>query len=271
MLALIAGSGRLPAILSARAPTRPLIAAMDGHPPDGLEPDVVFRIERLGGLLAELRERGVTEICLAGAVRRPPLDPAALDAATAPLVPRLMQAIAAGDDAALRAVIAIFEEAGFAVRAAHDIAPDLLPPPGVPTRRRPQAGDERDAQRAAAILDATGALDLGQAAAVWRGQALALEGSFGTDWMLDSLSRRPDLPTGESGGLLYKAPKPGQERRADLPAIGPDTVRRAAKARLDGIVIEAGGVMALEADALVAEADAANLFLWIREPGCASS
>ena len=108
-----------------------------------------------------------------------------------------------------------------------------------------------------------GAADVGQACAVLNGQALAIEGVFGTDWMLRSLANRPD---GE-GGLLYKAPKPDQDRRADLPAIGPDTVRGAADAGLDGIVIEAGGVILLDRDAVVATCDRMGLFLWSRAPG----
>ena len=66
-------------------------------------------------------------------------------------------------------------------------------------------------------------------------------------------------------GVLYKAPKPGQDRRIDLPAIGPGTVERAAAAGLAGIAVEAGGVMILGFAATVAAADAAGLFLWARE------
>ena len=67
-------------------------------------------------------------------------------------------------------------------------------------------------------------------------------------------------------GVLYKGPKPGQDRRLDLPAVGPGTLRGAAAAGLAGVVVEAGGVMILDHAATVAAADAAGLFLWAREP-----
>ena len=67
-----------------------------------------------------------------------------------------------------------------------------------------------------------------------------------------------------SGGVLAKAPKPGQDRRVDLPAIGPGTVDRAAAAGLEGIVIATGGVMVLDLAETIARADAAGLFLWVR-------
>lgn len=82
--------------------------------------------------------------------------------------------------------------------------------------------------------------------------------------MLAGLRDRPAwLPP---GGLLFKAPKPGQDRRIDLPTIGADTVRNAAAAGLEGIVIEAGGVLMLDAEATIDEADENGLFIWIREP-----
>ena len=68
-------------------------------------------------------------------------------------------------------------------------------------------------------------------------------------------------------GVLFKGPKPGQDRRIDLPAIGPGTIERAAAAGLAGVAIEAHGVMILGAAATVAAADAAGLFLWAREAG----
>ena len=70
-----------------------------------------------------------------------------------------------------------------------------------------------------------------------------------------------DLP----GYGFAKAPKPGQERRIDLPTIGPQTVAGAAKAGLAGLVIEAGGVIVLAREAVIAACDAAGLFLWARE------
>lgn len=89
-----------------------------------------------------------------------------------------------------------------------------------------------------------------------------MEAALGTDWMLASLKARTDGP----GGLFFKAPKPGQDNRVDLPTIGPDTVAAIVEAGLHGIVIEAGGVMVLDLDRTIAEADAARRFLWVREP-----
>lgn len=261
MLALIAGTGALPGEVVARLDTRPLICALEGFEPDDLTPDLVFPLEQLGSFIAQIKARGVTEICMAGAVRRPPVDPARIDAQTMPLVPILQKAIMSGDDGALRAIIGIFEDAGMTVRAAHEIAPEILPPLGCLTQAQPSDSDLGDVDRAAGILRAMGSSDIGQACVVLKGQALAVEGIFGTAWMLQSLTQRPDA----GGGILFKGPKPDQDRRADMPAIGPDTVTDAVSAGLTGIVIEKGGVIVLDRARVVAECDRLGIFLLVRE------
>lgn len=261
MLALIAGSGALPSELVLRLDEKPYVCALEGFAPENVDVDRPFFLEHLGSVVAELKAMGVTEICMAGAVQRPRIDPSRIDGATLPLVPRLQQALVSGDDGALRAVIAIFEDAGMKVRAAHEIAPDLLPPLGCETQAKPSEQDLQDAHRGAGIVRAMSAADVGQACVVLRGQALAIENVFGTNWMLQSLTHRPDA----GGGVLFKAPKPDQDRRADLPTIGPETVSAAVAAGLSGIVIEKGGVIVLDRDTVVAECDRLGLFLQVQE------
>jgi UDP-2,3-diacylglucosamine hydrolase len=264
--ALIAGAGALPAALVAASAARLHVASLEGFLPDGLRPDTTFRVERLYPFLAGLQVAGIDRVVFAGAVRRPRLDPALFDPATAAAVPRLMAAMAQGDDATLRAVIAIFEEEGFAVASAADIAPDLLPAEGILTGSVTPA-DRTDAARAAGIVAALGAVDVGQGAVVQAGLCLAVETLGGTDAMLAQVAGLdPALRPAARGGLLWKAPKPGQDRRIDLPTLGPESVRAAIAAGLAGIAWEAGGTLCLDRPRMVAEADAAGLFLWSRAP-----
>lgn len=261
-LALIAGAGGLPAALVAALPERPLICALEGFAPAGLAPDQTFRIERLALFLGWLEDQGVTEVCFAGAVQRPRLDPSLFDPATATLVPRLVAALGQGDDATLREVLAIFDEAGFAVKGVTDIALHLVPGVGLHAGSI-SAQDERDAIRAAAILAALGAVDVGQGCVVAGGLCLAVETLPGTDAMLAFVAQIP-ASLRPAPGLFYKAPKPAQDRRIDLPALGVQTVRNAAAAGLGGIVWAAGGVICLDLPAMQAEAQAKGLFLWAR-------
>ena len=265
-VAIIAGAGRLPAALAAELDA-PLICALEGYAPEGLVPDHSFRVERLVPFFHALEDAGVTTVTFAGAVQRPRLDPALFDPATAQLVPRLLGAMQSGDDATLRVVIALFEEAGFAVVGTAQIAPALVPGAGVLTGT-PSAQDEKDAARAAAIVRALGAVDVGQGCVVAQGQCLAVEALPGTDAMLAGVAALPQMlrpDPGRGRGVFYKAPKPGQDMRIDLPTIGPATVHAVARAGLGGIVWQAGGVICLERAEMTAAADTAGLFLWARE------
>ena len=251
-LALIAGQGGVPPhlvrVLLAGGEV-PVLCEVEQFPSQiaGDLPRLGFRLETFGSLLDTLRARGVTRLCMAGAMQRPAVDPARIDAATAPLVPRLSAAMAKGDDGTLREIVAIIEEAGIAVIGAAEIAPDLLPEAGV------LAGalhpDVRAAMPAAgAALAEMGRADAGQALVMRGTTVIAREDARGTDAMLDDLAQGDDWTLDPfdiadralgsaadwlSGGagapdapaFLYKAPKPGQEMRVDMPVIGPDTAR----------------------------------------------
>ena len=242
MLALISGRGSLPAQVAEALDLPPLVCVLAGYAPDALEPDITFRLEHLGTLLQQLEARGVGEVCFCGAIERPPFDPAALDAATVPLVPIIMQAMGSGDDAALRAVMSLFEAKGFTVRAAHEVAPQILAPEGLLAGPDATETMRSDLARADAVLAALGPLDVGQACVVGAGQVWGIETIGGTDHLLATL---PEGVRG-AGAILVKAPKAGQDLRADMPTIGPETVAGAAAAGLTGIVLTAGEVILLD-------------------------
>lgn len=263
--AIIAGQGRLPAALAAAMTDPPLVAALDGFSPEALTVDLTFRVERLVPFLRALERDGVGQVIFAGAVTRPRLDPALLDEATASLLPRLMAAMAAGDDATLRVVIELFEESGFSVVGVEAVAPDLLPGAGV-LAGTVSPRDEADATRAAQIVAALGSVDVGQGAVVAQGLCLGAEALPGTDALLSQVAEigtlRPDPSRGR--GVFYKAAKPGQDRRIDLPTIGPDTLRRAAAAGLGGLAFQAGSVICLDLPEMKQLAANLGLFLWSR-------
>jgi DUF1009 family protein len=265
MLAIIGGTGRLPDLMAERMPDAPRFAPRGTPYGGGAHAAEPFRFERIGGLIERLRALQVDRLVLVGGMRRPDLDPAAFDVFTRAAVAEIGPALGGGDDALLRAVIGLFDREGFEVTPVQEILTDLLPPPGVATEAPPDAQDAADAARGLSLLAALGPYDVGQACAVARGQVLAIETLGGTDWMLGTLAGEvPGRPLGGPNGVLCKAPKPMQDRRVDLPAIGPATIAAAAAASLRGVAIETGGVLGIDWDECVARADAAGLFLWVR-------
>ena len=271
-LALVAGSGDLPRLIAEERRRRGqplLVVRFEGtHAPwaDGMDVlDLPF--EKPGRLFKAMQAKGVTEICFAGAMVRPRLDPLRCDFKAISLLPKALALLKKGDDSMLRGFASIFEDEGYRMVAAHEILSVLLAPSGVIGALQPSDQDREDAARAAAIVATLGAVDVGQAAVAAEGVCLGVEAVAGTDALLGEVARIPaHLRRGEARGTLYKAPKPGQDWRMDLPAIGPETVRRAAEAGLAGICVAAGGVLILGLPETIAAADEAGLALWGLDP-----
>src|SRR5690606_29552547 len=79
--------------------------------------------------------------------------------------------------------------------------------------------------------------------------------------MLARLAQLRRRGLGGKGGVLVKAPKPGQELRIDLPAVGPRTVEGAKDAGLEGIVVRAGQVLIAERSDVLCMLEKTGLFL----------
>ncbi len=271
-LAIIAGRGDLPRLLAeeCQASGRLYVVVEFENIPlawASSHPVIPAIFEKTGQLISRMQDADCQEIVIVGAMKRESIDPSKLDDKGRELAVILSETMKAGDDETLSSIIRFFETNGFHVRAAHEILPSLIPQAGVLTSTAPSDDDIFDAARAAEIVAGLGCLDVGQGAVVGQGICLGLESIQGTDTMLDFVknNREGYAPNPKAGrGVLFKAPKPAQDLRVDLPTIGPDTIRNAQEAGLSGIAIEAGGVMVLHRSETVASANDLGLFLWVR-------
>ena len=163
----------------------------------------------------------------------------------------------------LSRIVSFFEDKGYRVHGAGDVAPELLVEEGTLSTKTPSAEDKTDIAMALKVVRALGQLDVGQGAIVAKGRVLAVEAAEGTDAMLQ---RCADLRTsgrtrGARAGVLVKAPKPGQEERIDMPTIGPETMKKVAEAGLAGVAVAAGRVLLAERAATIEAANKNKLFL----------
>lgn len=222
-------------------------------------PHRYIRLAAAGEILSCLRAKGCRDLVLIGPVRRPSFSDLRPDAAGARIMARIGRALFSGDDGLLAAIVRVLAEEGFAIHGAHEFLSGSVGRPGVLGRVRPDTGALADIRRGQEVVEAIGRLDIGQGCVVQDGLVLAVEAMEGTDRMLLRAGecRQPGRP----GGVLVKMLKPGQDRRADLPTIGPDTVRRAAEVGLRGVAFQAGATLLTDPAGCIAAADAAGLFL----------
>lgn len=263
-LGIIAGSGSLPAQVARAAEAagqRVFIIGLEGHAePDQLAPfpHAFLRFGASVRILSLLKEQNCHDLVLVGPVKRPSFRDLRPDAAGLKLLARIGRAAFMGDDGLLRAVIRVLGEEGFNVRGAHEILGGLIGRTGLLTKTAPDDEAKADIRRGVAVCRALGQADVGQGCVVQAGMVLAVEATEGTDAML---SRCGALAQSGPGGVLVKLVKPGQERRADLPTIGEQTVRGALAAGLRGIAYEGSGTIIVDQSRTVTAADAAGFFL----------
>ena len=262
-LAILSGNGALPQRLADAQPDA-ILVSFAGVAHDLQRASEVHAFEKMGTLFASLKAQNVSEIVMAGAMSRPPLDPSAFDAVMTGLAPRLIAAMQGGDDALLRLVIAIFEEQGFRVRGAHEIDPTLTVGAGLLCGAALSEITGSDVAKGISILETLSPMDVGQGVVVENGLCLGIETLQGTDALLNFVAATP-LHLRKMGGVFVKAPKRGQDLRVDMPTIGPDTITAMKTAGLSTLVIASGAVLLLECDDTIRLAKQANITVFARD------
>jgi hypothetical protein len=268
-LGILAGGGPLPGRVAAAASAagRPVfIVGLEGFAErDVLAPwpHAFFRIGAVRGIFGALRGHGCQDLVLIGPLRRPSLLDIRPDAEGAKMLARIGRAAFAGDDGLLKAVIRVLGEEGFHVIGAHEILHEALGPRGLLSLAGADANAMADIARGIAVNRALGLADVGQSCVVSAGVVVAVEAVEGTDAMLARCGALLDaMEMTKPIGVLVKSVKPGQDRRADLPTIGPETIRRAADAGLSGVAYDASGTILAEREACIARANERGLFLF---------
>jgi DUF1009 family protein len=267
VVGILAGGGSLPREVAdgaAASGAGVQIVALEGEADGDFGPHPVKRIGwgQIGAMVRALNDAHCTELVIVGAVRRPDLGAVRPDLGLFLSLPSIFRIIAAGgDDGVLTKVIRFFEEKGFRVVAPTAVVPGLLVGEGPLGRVAPGPEHIADARLAFDLISRLGPFDVGQAVVATAGRIEAVEGAEGTDKMLKRLADVRGAARGTPRGVLVKRPKPGQEMRIDLPAIGPGTATVAAEAGLAGVVVVAGGVLAAGREELRSRADAAGLFV----------
>ncbi|MEZ5851455.1 MAG: UDP-2,3-diacylglucosamine diphosphatase LpxI [Hyphomicrobiaceae bacterium] len=266
-LGILAASGPLPLEIAATAQAKGravFIVALTGlADADGVarHPHAWASLGQVGRILGSFKSAGCRDLVIAGAMQRPDLMRLRIDLGFLRNFGTVLALTRGGDDSVLRKVVRFFEGHGFHVCGVGDVAPQLLATTGPLGALSPDPDHLAAIARAKALLAALGPFDVGQGAVVTRARIVAVEGVRGTDAMLRELAREGAGAGIGAGAVLVKLPKPGQERRVDLPTIGPVTVARAVSAGLAGIAVGAGASLVMQREEARRAADAAGIFV----------
>ncbi|KCZ53881.1 hypothetical protein HY30_10295 [Hyphomonas chukchiensis] len=228
-------------------------------------PGDVVGLGEIGKLFTLLKAAGCKDVLFAGIVKRPNFKDLKLDLRGAALLPKVIAEAGKGDDALLRLMVKEMEKNGFNVVGSDTVNAGLLAPSGLIAGPQPTETALADISRGAHVVAALGDLDIGQGCVVCEGLVLAVEAQEGTDAMLARCAGLPEAIRGTPDarrGVLVKRPKPGQERRIDLPTVGVSTVEHVAAAGLAGLAVEADGALMLGRDKMQAAAERLGVFIY---------
>lgn len=232
-----------------------------------------LRLASAGRFRRLARQEGCRDVVLIGNAIRPAIHELRFDWLTLRLLPRMIHAFQGGDDKLLSGIAKLFEEHGFRLLGAHEVAPEIVVGEGPLGLTKPSAAHAEDIARGFELIAAITSFDVGQAVVIANNRVLAIEAAEGTDLMLDRIAAlraegRIRIP--DHTGILVKAPKSTQDRRIDLPSLGPRTVEKVAQARLAGIAVAAGETIIAEPQRVAEAADRAGVFVvGMRRPGAA--
>lgn len=233
-------------------------------------------VAQLGRFLRLARREGCRDVIFIGTLLRPSFRQLInFDLATLRVLPSAIRHFYGGDNHLLTGMARMLEDHGFRLLGAHEVAPEILVQEGSLGQMSPSARDIDDIAHGLEVLHTLGPLDIGQGVVVANRHVIAVEAAEGTDQMLARVAdlrrtKRFRAPLGT--GVLVKAPKAGQDRRFDLPSIGPRTVEGVAQAGLAGLAVVAGGAIVAEPQIVVEKADRSKLFVvGLPEPGGGTS
>jgi DUF1009 family protein len=258
-IGLIAGGGRFPLLFaeSARRAGHRVVAAAHVNQTDrALERHVDacawVKLGELGKIVDALSAAGADRVVLLGPITKARFF---RDAFPDALGLKILASLAVrSDDNLLRAIARALEERGLPVVDPTPFLADRLAPEGVLGKHQPTEEEWADARYGLELARGVGRLDLGQTVVVKGRVGVAVEALEGTD---ACIRRGGELA--REGAVVVKAVKPQQDRRFDLPAVGPETIEtmRAVKARL--LAVEAGTTLVMDREEMVRRADRAGI------------
>ena len=266
-LGLIAGAGRLPAEAVRVLAIQDIaceVFGFDGITDADLGPrENRTRLGQLSALADALTKAKVDRLLIVGKFSKTLLLGPQERIAPDEEAIRLLASAGGWDDEGLLGLIAGWlADRGFEIACQDEELSPLIAKLGPLSARSPSESERADFTVGRRVARQLGRAGAGQCVALRKGCVIALEAVEGTDAMI---RRAGEL--GGAGTTVVKAARPGQDRRFDLPAVGPGTIEAMQVACATALAIEAGSTLIVDAPRFRQQADLAGIAVWGFESG----
>jgi UDP-2,3-diacylglucosamine hydrolase len=257
-LGLVAGEGKLPALLarSAKARGYRIVAlALSANAENRVSPhaDKVYRVApgQLGRSLKILQKENIQNMVFIGKV--PKLEIMKnIHKFDWIAIRELSKMPDFSDDTIQFAIGDLIEAHGIKVLTQSEFLRELFPNYGVMTKIQPTAGEYADIEYGMRIAKAIAGQDIGQTVIVKNQMLMAIEAVEGTD---EAIKRAVQLARG-GPVVVCKVSKPNQDQRFDIPAVGCNTLQSMVAEKPGGVLaVEAHETMVVEREEMIAFAE----------------
>jgi len=269
-LGLIAGNGRFPFLVldAARAQGYDVVVAaikeetfpeIEAH---GAAAVHWLSLGELSRLIETFKNEGVSRAVMAGQVKHKQIF-----SSIRPdwrLAKLLLSLTTRNTDSLLGAVAKVLAEEGITLQNSTSLLEPLLARPGLLTRRKPTAGEEKNIAYGRAAARHLAQYDIGQTVVVAESACVAVEAMEGTDATIERAGRIMSSLEGGASTLsraltVVKIAKPNQDMRFDVPVIGLKTIEVMRHAGASCLAIDAGKCLLLDGLPIIAAADEADI------------
>jgi DUF1009 family protein len=255
-LGIIAGNGQLP-FLVLRAAQRQchelVVAAIKEEAFPELEREAKnfhwLSISDLSGLIRLFQKENVRQVMMVGQVKHKIIFSS--------IKPdwRLFKLLGSlkmkNTDALIGGVARVLSEEGIELIDSTHFLKDLIPQPGVLTRRKPSHQEMADMEYGRRVAKVIAGMDIGQCVVIKNCACVAIEAMEGTDAVIQ---RAAGLSHG--GHItVVKVSKPNQDMRFDVPVIGKTTVQLMSESNATALALDADKTLLIERDELICLAD----------------
>ena len=218
----------------------------------------------IGRIFQILKSQKIKNICMVGYIPRPNspkdyLNFRYLNVQTLSILFQSIGILRGGDASLFKKINSLLEKRGYKIIGASEIAPNLTLKGGLYSSKSVSKVEIENIKKAKQCAEMTGYLDIGQAVVVKNGRVLAIEAAEGTDVMLERAACLEAIRI-KRGGVILKSAQINQDKRVDMPTIGPNTIKNVVKANLSGIAITADNVIVLDFQKVIEMIEDNNLY-----------
>lgn len=254
-IGLIAGAGEMPFIWAraAKGKGAEIIAvAIVEEARKGLEGVASqlhqFSVGQVGKIIKTFKDEGIKELVFIGKVNKSLIfKDIKFDLRAIALMARLRDR---KDDTIMLAIVDELRGEGITVLEQTIFLEDMMPGPGVLTKRRPTKDEMADIEFGLEMAKGIAGLDIGQTVVIKKKAVMAVEAIEGTD---EAIKRGGAL--GKDGIVVVKVAKPDQDLRFDIPTVGMDTLRNVIYAGGKTLALEANKTFFVDMTEVIKEAD----------------